>query len=665
LAQDTQSQAASGTLPFPMPSSGNSDTQAFAATSGLPSLNPEGGPYKPLDLPQVATPGPTAGGLQDNPPPQNLGAASKAGGIAYMVDQVLRGAVKGYDSARLQHANQFNKKMSALSSLQQQLGQQYQEAYNRVGSSKVNPDGSPLSPQQILDDPEVKQLHNQVLVTHQATLDAIKGYLPPLTTDKKTGKQKEKQNLLQRMAGHQDNPDEALRAYAEVAGKLGPSALYQVKSPQQLKAEYEQRQTGETTSQAQGVGAGNQLTQQNAMADRNRVLAIPEDKRTPEDKQKLEAAESILAPQAKPSTAVYKEFVAPDGKTRKWLDVTHAENIPEGYSAVAVGAGANRAPKLGWTKQDGKWGSQLYDPETNQPIAGSFDATKVPPSSILSMYPTERTLTGKFVDSNGVLQNYSTTSTSHRDIPNGIGESTSGEGGAGQPAAHHAATPHAGTGTGAGTPSAGSGTHPVGYVGSVAFKDKQKAADKASAMSADLDTQAKQALADSAAVLKDPTNGPAKIGLVSSYLRNVVGAHPTSGGGASVRITNAEWQMAINSAPWLDRAMSHVSGKDGFTVIGGVTLTPQQALDMAKSVQQRAVSAKQEHSTLDAAAKAQKEADMKAGGIGEAAKTPAAATPQTKGTVSIADAMKKPKYQGKTKEQVSAAITAQGYTPVD
>lgn len=40
-------------------------------------------------------------------------------------------------------------------------------------------------------------------------------------------------------------------------------------------------------------------------------------------------------------------------------------------------------------------------------------------------------------------------------------------------------------------------------------------------------------------------------------------------------------------------------------------------------------------------------------------------TGKSKGIVSIAAAMQKPKYKGKTKEEVSAAITAAGYTPVE
>lgn len=286
---------------------GGTDAAAFSATA-LPSLNPENSPYKPLSLPEVKPR--QAPQLPEQQPIQNLGAVNKAGAIASIADSVLRGALKGYDQRQAMKAEQANKKLGALDSLQKQLGQQYVDAYNEAGSA--HPDATP---QQILEDPNVKNLHNQVLAVHQATLNAIGNYLPPLTTDKKTGKQKEKKNLIQRMTDHQDNPDEALRAYAEAAQQLGPTAFYQVKSPQQLKADYQQRQTGATTAQTAGVAAGNQLTHQQAQADRDRVLATPEDKRTPEDNQKLDSAQSILSPV--PKASVDKPITRPDLQTVK------------------------------------------------------------------------------------------------------------------------------------------------------------------------------------------------------------------------------------------------------------------------------------------------------------------------------------------------------------
>jgi hypothetical protein len=225
VQDQSQSTSTSATSAAPPP--------GMAVPSALPSLNPEDSPYKPLSLPEVAPP--TQHPLPEQQPIQNLGATSKAGAVAFMADQVLRGATQGYDQARLQHAQQFNKKMTALSALQQQLGQQYKEAYEEVGSSQPG-----MTPEQILADPKVKQLHNQLLAVHQTTLDAIQKYLPPLQTDKKTGKTKEKRNLLERMFGQE--PDESLRAYAEAAGKLGPTAFYQVKSPQQLQADYQAMQ---------------------------------------------------------------------------------------------------------------------------------------------------------------------------------------------------------------------------------------------------------------------------------------------------------------------------------------------------------------------------------------------------------------------------------------
>ena len=250
--------------------------------AALPSLNPSDSPYQPLSLPEVKTPAQHPMGEEE--PVQNLGATNKAGAFAYIIDKTLRGAVQGYDQSRLQHAQQANKKLSALSALQQQLGQQYVQAYNEAGSSKPG-----MTPEQILEDPKVKQLHNQLLAVHQTTLDAIGKYLPQLQQDEKgnikAGKQKNKQNLLQRMFGQE--PDESLRAYAEAASKLGPTAFYQVASPQQLAGMYQQRQTAGLTDQ-------NQQTLQQATADRNHVLGIPEDKRTPEDKQKLQSAEDIL-----------------------------------------------------------------------------------------------------------------------------------------------------------------------------------------------------------------------------------------------------------------------------------------------------------------------------------------------------------------------------------
>lgn len=631
MALDTQS---SGSTASATPPPGGADAGAASGLS-LPTFNPGDSPYKPLNLPQQEV-------HKEAPPeqqkqPDNLGATSHAGAAAFLIDNVLKGASHGYAQGQAYAADQYNKKLSATQSLyNDQAAQLYDIAKSgRAGTFSGPPDPKTGKPGFVPSD-EFNQVKGRMLVSWQAMMDTVGARIPkPKKGKKSSGTETtgdDPSALAQQAMDHKGDPQGSLAATYQLGLKIGPPVIHQIAgflTPEYTAKQRQQSETETTQSTTAGVTAGNQLTHEKAVADRDRVMSIPDDKRTAEDKQKLEAAENILTPMAKPSTAAWKEFAAPDGKTRNWYDVSKPETIPQGYSAIAVGAGANRAPKVGWTKVDGKWGSVQIDPETNQNIPGSFNASNVPPSSILSMYPTERSLTGKFVDGNGVLQTYGTTSSSHREIPAGVGESG---GTPSESAPHHAAgTPHAGigTGSGAGAPSGGN-THAVGYVGSVAYKDKQKAADKASTASADMEGQAKQALADSAAVLKDPSNGPAKIGLVSSYLRNVVGAHPTAGGGASVRITNAEWKMALDSAPWLDRAVSHFTGKDGFEVIGGVTLSKDQALQMARSIQQRAVGAKQEAGTLSAAAQAQKDADMKAGGMGGGTvHTPKGHSPET------------------------------------
>jgi hypothetical protein len=407
---------------------------------------------------------------------------------------------------------------------------------------------------------------------------------------------------------HKNDPQDALQAVYQGAVATGPPVFHQIApylSPAYQAQQKQAAQTRGTIAQTGALTAQNQQTVEQATADRNRILGIPEEQRTQEDKQKLTTAESILTPQAKASADVYKEYIAPDGKTRNWFPVNKPEMIPQGWSAAPVGAGANRAPKLGWTKVNGKWGSQLYDPETNQPVPDSFDSSKVPPSSILSMFPTEHTTTGKFVDSNGVLQTYSSTNTSRHEIPSGVGDS----GGSG--ARHPANTSPTNA-----PPSGGSGTHPIGYEGSPEYKQLVKKTTDANAAAKTIDGEYKAALKQAATLVKDPSNGPAAVGLSASYLKNVIGGHNTG-----VRINQAEWKAAVESRPFLAGIEAHW-GPDGYMT--GVVLTPKQAVQMANEIKNKRDQAHTTWQQLQDAADAQKKADMDAGGLGDnpAPKTP-------------------------------------------
>ena len=559
--------------------------------AALPTLNPADSPYQALNLPPVD---PKQVPVQEQQPVQNLGAVSHGGAIAYMADQILRGAMQGYDAAQAKKADQFNKKLNA----QQQVYNDQASQLYKMAQAGVDPNSQ-----------EFKDAKNRTLASWQAVMNTVGERIPQ---PKKSAKSKQGQangtdqtSLLQRALDHKNNPQDALQAVYQGAIQTGPPVFHQIQpfvNPAYRAKQQQTAQTEQTTAGTQQLTAQNQQSVQQATADRNRILQIPEAQRTPDDKNKLQAAEDILTPTAKPSTAQYKEFLAPDGKTRQWYDVTRPESIPQGWSAVLVGAGVNRAPKIGWTKQDGKWGSQLYDPETNQPIPGSFDSTKVPPSSILSLFPTEHTFRNFYVDANGVRQEFTSTNTSQKEIPGDIGTSPTETP---KPSAisHQTTQP-----TPKSTPaSTGSKTTPIDYVGSPAYKNLVKQATTAVASARTLDEEFKTAVKQAAAVSKDPTNSAAAQGLSASYLKNVIGGHNTG-----VRINQTEWKNAIESRPWLQGIEAHF-GPDGYMV--GVVLTPKQALQMANEINNKRTQANATAADLQKSVDAQKATDMQAGGL--------------------------------------------------
>ena len=316
----------------------------FAATSNLPalpSLNPSDSPYQPLALPQVAPPAQHP--LPEQDPNQNIGAAGKAGAVAFMVDKVLRGATQGYDQARLQHAQQFNKKMTALSALQQQLGQQYKEAYNDVGSSRPG-----MTPERILADPKVKQLRDQLRAVHQTTLDSIQKYMPQLGTDGKPGKGGkgkggQQPNLLQRMFGQE--PDEALRAYAEAASKLGPTAFYQVATPQQLQAMHEQRQGKAAEQTAQTTESGSAATKAQNEARRQQLLSQP----APTDPAAAKARQDEIDRLTTALTPLSSHMTADEMKRQDYQSLLNSGQAPKGADGqpLSYEAWAAYAPAQG------------------------------------------------------------------------------------------------------------------------------------------------------------------------------------------------------------------------------------------------------------------------------------------------------------------------------
>ena len=378
-----------------LPAAAASDTPA--AAPALPSLNPTDSPYTPLSLPTA--PEPKQHPLPEQEKNDNIGATSKAGAFAYIADKILRGAVQGYDSSRLQHAQQFNKKMSALGTLDQQLTGQFTSAINdTLSSGKTGPDGKPLTRVQIIGDPErkippdpslakdpeitnIRQIYNQGQAVHQATLASLESYLPHIQDDpsKAKGKGKGKGNDLQ-----------DLQTYYNASKQLGWRGGYAGMTDQQAQAAMQQRQTAATTFTTAGVTAGNQLTDQQALAERNRVLGIPTAQRTEKDNSDLQSAEEILTKPAAEkliTTPDTKEFFNHDGVTKfvgqwdpkadggkgRWTYPNH-DPIPDDL----LGAQARLAPKLGSASK-----GAIYKPQT--------DTITMPDGSIIGRHDPNQT----------------------------------------------------------------------------------------------------------------------------------------------------------------------------------------------------------------------------------------------------------------------------------
>jgi hypothetical protein len=573
---------------------------ASSAPPALPSLNPTDSPYSALTLPDVPAP------AQHELPPQqdipNLGAVSKAGAIAHIADGVLRGAIAGYDQRQAHKAAQTQKKMQALDTLQKQLGQQYVQAYNDVGSSSPN-----MTPEQIIADPKVKALRNQLLAVHQATLSALQNYMPQLA-DQGAGSQPgqpgqsggksakpPKKNLLERMFSQQ--PDESLGAYYQAASKLGPTAFYQVATPAQLAALHQQRQGAASSQSATASTAdftGKVAAAKSALLDAETKGDQPGIARAKQTLQDLAEASS-------PSylTKTVKQY-RQDPKTGQWLvsealeDGTPVANSEHPLST----AGLQGQPKQGWFIKDGKWTSQLYDSHTNQPMPDTVDSTKAPPAWLLQLYPHTTQTTNFYVDNDGNRQGVQVTNTSQREVPAGVIPHAEGAGAAA--GAPTATTPPAASPAPSIRP-----LGPVGYVGSLEYKQLVKNATTAQKTFADASTNYKAMLASGTAAAKG--DGEAQVAVIANYLKTVVG-----GQGSGVRITKAEWDAVTATRPFLQGIQAHFS-PDGYMT--GAAISPKQITQMIEATHNKVralwdTSRQLQKQTVD-----QSTADKRAGGL--------------------------------------------------
>lgn len=715
-----------------------------SVSTALPTLNPTDSPYQPLNLPtEEPKQAPPLPERQQDP---NLGATSKTGAVAYLADQVLRGAMQGYDFAQQKKADQFNKKLAAQQSIYNDQAKQLHD----MAVAGVDPNSK-----------EFKDAQNRVLASWQATMNTIGERIPQ---PKKSSKSKQGQqdgtdqsSLLARALNHKNDPQDALQAVYQGAIATGPPVFHQIQ-PYLSPAYQAQKRQGAQTQASQATTQATTADTQAQVADINNKLAHAVQSGASQDQiDALIRQRDELAPSQKfPVGGLKRSGQGADGKWYEWQEDQEGKEIPNTRRPLSTAGLGAKAPKLGWTKVDGKWGSQNYDPETNQPIPGTFDSTKVPPANVLALYPSEHTLTGKFVDSNGVLQTYSTTTTSERALPPGLGNSGSSsasprtmvtpnpkglvepgnipidnrptvknadgshsteysvsfnqdgkevlvptvvggkfltpdgkkpkEGSPEEKAMFKAAWQHyldtgenlgkfdspanadayaeqlhnrgaishqpktAAPSSGTAPPtSQGSGTKPIGYVGSASYKAAVKQATDAQKDFNNASTNLSTMLKTAAEAKQG--NGAAQVGILAAYLKTVVG-----GQGSGLRITKAEWDAATQTRPFLKGIEAKFS-PDGY--MSGAAIAPSQVDQMVNEVHQKTKALYDTTQSAKQRVEDQRKADMQAGGLGAkpAPKTPST-TPQTHVFDSAAWKAANPKGDV---EAAKAQAKAQGY----
>lgn len=147
-------------------------------------------------------------------------------------------------------------------------------------------------------------------------------------------------------------------------------------------------------------------------------------------------------------------------------------------------------------------------------------------------------------------------------------------------------------------------------------------------------------------------NQQAMLSLVANHIGMTLGAQK------GARINQAVWNEAVESAPWLKKAEAKW-GPEGY--LSGVTLTPDQMNQMVELADEST------EVTKDDLVRIHKRINE---GVSSPSKPPtgtgkeAPDASKAKGTVSIARAKTMEKYKHMTDDQISAAITKQGYLPI-
>lgn len=326
----------------------------------MPSPQPYS-PDNPYQAPVLPDPAPAAPSPLPTQGPQIDGHVKTSGAIATMADSILRGFMNGRAIGQAQQVMKLKKKTDDL-----------QNSYNQdaVRLYQLHQAGADVS-----TDPEAKKQYadaeSSVRGSWGALMDFYGKHITPPDTGKKKGKAKEAEGgILGALQGK--DPIQQSQAWYALAQKAGPPVFGQIAVG---KA---QRQSPQ--GQAQTTHDTNTLTHEQAQATYNKYAGKTEEEMAalPQEEQAaFNNARAVLMPPGgtKGTTRLY---VSPDGKSKEWY-IPGQE--PKDWNATGTGTAAK--PVRAWRKMpDGKFVSELLDPETNQPIAGTENGSIAPPASL-------------------------------------------------------------------------------------------------------------------------------------------------------------------------------------------------------------------------------------------------------------------------------------------
>jgi hypothetical protein len=467
---------ASGTIMSEVPPGGYNPESPTPYSGGRSGAGGQGG-----GPPQITAPPPSA--VSQEPPPTAPSVlpgskGAKAASIAYGLDAVLRGAMRGREQAQQQSAFKANKLMQGFQYAYKNASDQYLGMLQndpalaaKLGElDKIGKTKNPTAEQQarakeISSDPSVvkaQQVASAADSAWQAQQQMYNNYLNPQSGKKpKSGKSKggdqsgDAQSPVMQIQSK--DPMEKLQGYLAISKAAGPS--YKREAAYYMSPEYQQ-------SRANAVGE-QQITS-DIQAKRIELHKLQNaDPATLDDKakQRLEQlrTDPELFPQVSRTVPHYGTSDIPGASLSSAKDSYgnpvrdkfgnaidpkqdyRIETLDGVQSYVpAVSRASQGKPRTGWSKDaQGKFFSANIDPKTNQFVPGTENYSQQPPANLME---TIRHGFSTFVDGSGDTWQIPVTSTTQHVAPG-----TGGGTGSGAASGSGTGSGHGGAHTGAGS----------------------------------------------------------------------------------------------------------------------------------------------------------------------------------------------------------------------